>query len=83
MGMRDELLEVIGRSRLPGPIADDTPLLRAGVLDSLAIFKVVVWIEEQTGRPLDPTSFDFATELDSVANILQLVARLRNGSAQE
>jgi len=81
MGLRDDLLRVIASSNPPAPVADDTPLLRTGVLDSLALFKVMMWIEEQTGRPLDPTRLDFATELDTVTHILHLVDRLRGESS--
>jgi acyl carrier protein len=55
--------------------ADDrVPLFGEGRLDSLALFNLVIWVEERTGSPLDPTSFDLASEWSSVGGILAFLA---------
>jgi acyl carrier protein len=47
------------------------------LLDSLALFNLVLWVEEKTGQPLDPTHVDFRNELNTVTSILDFVARQR------
>lgn len=71
-----EALEAWGVDR--ADIADDhASLLGSGVLDSLALFNLSLWLEQQLGEPIDPTSFDVAREWDSVASILAFMARRR------
>ncbi len=77
MPQREDLLRTIAAWHLPVPVTDDTPLVRSGLLDSLALFRLVLWVEEQTGKPLDPTQVDIGDEFDSVASILRYVAGRR------
>ena len=51
-----------------------TLLFADGRLDSLALFNLVLWIEERTGQPVDPTAVDVAQEWASVRDILAFVA---------
>ena len=74
MAQREDLLRTIAARNLPVSVADDTPLIRSGLLDSLALFNLVLWVEEQTGQPLDPTTVDIRHDLDCVASILRFVA---------
>lgn len=72
MVLRAELLaflEGCGIS-LPEDFDDDTPLLSSATLDSLALFNLVLWIEEKTGRSIDPTRMDIVHSWDSVRRIL-------------
>jgi len=80
---RDELRVLIGASKhRPGElIDDDTSLIASGILDSLALFRLVVWIEEKIGRNVDPTSMDLVRECDSVRRILDFVRRAGAASA--
>jgi acyl carrier protein len=61
---------------LPGANASEltatTPLISAGILDSLATVRLVVFLEEQYGITIEPheASVDF---LDSVGLIVDLV----------
>ena len=78
--MRDELLEFLADQgvALGGASADAEPLFESGLLDSLALFNLVLWIEERTGAPIDPTALDIAREWASVRDILAFVnARTR------
>lgn len=77
MPQREDLLRTIAAWHLPVPVTDDTPLVRSGLLDSLALFRLVLWVEEQTGKPLDPTQVDIVDEFDSVASILRFVDACR------
>ncbi|MGH9369323.1 MAG: phosphopantetheine-binding protein [Thermoanaerobaculia bacterium] len=58
-------------------LTDDTPLISSGLFDSLALFHLVEWIERETGAPVDPGSFDFLREWDTVPGILAFVERRR------
>ena len=62
---------------LPPNWNGDTSLLRSGVLDSLALYRLILWIEEQVGRPVDPTSIDLTSELDTVNDVLRFVEKNR------
>lgn len=73
MTLHQELRDTIASWKLPVEIADDTPLLSSGLLDSTALFNLVLWIEEKTGRPLDPTTIDIRRELDTVTRVLEYV----------
>jgi acyl carrier protein len=58
----------------PADLADErTSLIGAGLLDSLALFNLSVWLEERIGRPIDPAKLDVLTQWDSVAAILHFI----------
>jgi acyl carrier protein len=59
---------------LPADAPDDEPLFE-GRLDSLALFNLVLWIEERIGAPIDPTAIDVAQEWRSVRDLLAFVVR--------
>lgn len=60
----------------PADLADEhNSLIGAGLLDSLALFNLSVWLEERLGRPIDPARLDVLTEWDSVASILRFIER--------
>lgn len=62
---------------LPEGWNDDTLLIQSGVLDSLALFELILWIEERLGSAVDPTRFELALELGSVRRIVAFMARRR------
>jgi len=61
---------------LPEGWDDDTSLVRSGILDSLALLDLILWLEQRLGRPIDPTAIELAAELDSLRDILAFLARL-------
>jgi acyl carrier protein len=64
------------------PDADDTAsLFESGALDSLALYNLVLWIEERTGAVIDPTAFDIAQEWACVRDIVAFV-RARHGPSR-
>jgi len=66
---------------LPPGWNDDTRLIHSGILDSLALFELILWLEERLGQPIDPTRFELAEELDTVRDILRFLER-RRGEGQ-
>jgi len=75
MPLREELIDLLrnGNMDLPSDIGDDTPLISGDLLDSLGLFNLALWIEAQTGTPIDLTSIDPAGEWDTMADILAFV----------
>jgi acyl carrier protein len=68
---------------LPVPVDDDTCLISSGAFDSLALFKLCLWVEEKTGRRIDPSTVDLAREWDSVRLILQYLQHLPSPAVRE
>jgi len=60
---------------IPVEFDDDTPLLSSGMLDSITLFNLVLWIEERIGHSIDPTKMDILREWDSVRRILDYIER--------
>lgn len=54
-------------------------LIASGLLDSVALYNLSLWIEEKVGRPLDPATFDLATEWDSAQRVAAFIERARGG----
>ncbi len=81
MALRDDLLKTLAGWRLRAPVTDETPLVTSGLLDSVALFNLLLWVEEQTGQPLDPTRIDIREELNTITSVLNLVARLQQEAA--
>jgi acyl carrier protein len=72
--MRDELVRFLIEQGVDLPEDPDAlPLFELGLLDSLALFNLVLWIEERTGTAIDPTAFDIAQEWSSVSDIVAFV----------
>jgi acyl carrier protein len=53
----------------------DTLLITSGRLDSVALFQLLLWIEERVGRPIDVTAVDMGAEWNTVDAIVAYVAR--------
>ena len=60
-------------------LGDDISLIRSGLLDSLGLFRLALWIEKETGTKLDLESLDPAKEWDTIQEILNFVAEHREG----
>ena len=81
---QEELLALIASWDVPmdGPLDTDTPLIGSGLFDSLALFNLMVWIEERVGEPIDPTAVDLAKEWDTVDDIVSFIEEKRNRSRE-
>jgi len=79
--LRDELFALIRSWDLSfgEELRDDTSLIRGGVLDSLSLWNLVLWVEKQVGAPVDPASFDLPEEWDTIASLVRFVERRRAG----
>jgi acyl carrier protein len=77
--LRDQLRDVVGRwdLALDGALQDDTPLITSGIFDSLALFNLAAWVEEQCGGPIDPATFDVVREWNTIADVVAFVERRR------
>jgi acyl carrier protein len=77
MPMRDRLLALIDSwdVQIGQDLQDDTPLITSGMFDSVALFNLVLWIEEQVGYSIDPTAFDLIAEWNTVADIIRFIER--------
>jgi acyl carrier protein len=76
---RDDVIALIEswNLTLPRNWDRDTSLVRSGIIDSLALYQLILWIEERVGKPVDPTKFDLADELDTVTSIANFVEKNR------
>ena len=64
---------------LDGELRDDTSLIRSGLLDSTALLRLVVWLEERSGVAVNPTLHDLPNEWDTITQIVRFVERRRDG----
>ena len=79
MTTRDRLVALITGWDLgfDGPLLEDTHLITSGMLDSQALYNLMLWIEEQIGSPVDPTSFDVVEAWDTIADVAAFVEQRR------
>ena len=78
--MHDELIRAIEDwvPVLQGKVGRQTPLITSGRIDSLSLFRLVMWIEAQVGRPIDIAGIEMAKELDNIDAIVGFVVRERD-----
>ena len=62
---------------LPPGWNEETQLIQSGILDSLGLFELILWLEERLGQPVDPTRFELAVELGTMGDILRFLERRR------
>jgi acyl carrier protein len=65
---------------LPPDFDKHTSLIRSGLLDSTALFQLVLWIEEHVGRALDFAAFDLAEEIDTLEKLIDFSERHAKGA---
>lgn len=58
-------------------LSADTPLFGTGLLDSLSIVHLILFVEEQTGQPLDPVTFNLREEWTVIADVARFIDRHR------
>lgn len=78
---RDRLVRLLeeGTQDSDVELGEDTSLVRSGLLDSLGLFRLALWIEKETGSKLDLESLDPAKEWDTIQGILNFVAEHSEG----
>jgi acyl carrier protein len=72
--VRDYILQEFLPGEDPAELTEATPLITGGILDSISTLKLVVFLEERFGITLEAHEAG-ADHLDSVGQIVQLVAR--------
>lgn len=77
MTARDEVREALEGSgvSLPHDFDDDTSLIRSGLLDSMALFNLALWVEERVTPGLDLTAFDLSAEWETPRLLRAFIAR--------
>jgi acyl carrier protein len=80
MSLRDQLVDLISRSdiEMDQELKEDTSLIRSGVFDSLALFNLASWIEENIDSKVDFTTIDVSQEWDTISDILHFMEKHRN-----
>jgi acyl carrier protein len=64
-------------------VRDDTPLIDSGILDSLAILQLAVWVEGAVGGPVDAGAVRLPEEWNTIERILAFVERHRDGGGRD
>jgi acyl carrier protein/GNAT superfamily N-acetyltransferase len=81
LSLRNRLIRLIEENNpeMAAPLRDDTSLIRSGLIDSMGLFNIALWIERESGTRLDPNAFDPARDWDTVADIVSFVKALPAG----
>lgn len=79
LSMRDSLVRLLeeGHPDFRSDWRDDTSLIRSGLMDSLGLFNLALWIEQEIRSKLDLASLDPSKEWDTIADILDFVRKHR------
>jgi len=77
--MHDELIAAIEdwNPALQGTVDRQTPLITSACLDSLGLFRLLMWIEQKIGRPIIVSAVDMGKEWNNVDTIIGFVDRER------
>lgn len=70
--VRTFLRELLAEYGETSDLSDDTSLLISGMLDSLAVLRIVVFLEQEFGLDLSDQGFD-QNDFDSVTSILRKI----------
>jgi acyl carrier protein len=62
-------------------LGEDSSLIASGLMDSVALFNLVAWIEDKTGCDVDPTTLNLPDEWDTMARIVGFVMRAHGDAA--
>jgi acyl carrier protein len=80
MPLRQRLIDYITGIdfELEGEVRPDTSLIRSGLLDSLALFKLALWIENEVRCPIDLTSLEINEVWDTPNDIIHFIEARRS-----
>ena len=75
--LREQLMALIAESTRHehGAIDDDTPLISSGMVESVGLLDVALWVEARIDATVEITSFDLTAEWDTVTQILNFVEK--------
>jgi acyl carrier protein len=79
MSLHERLVEFLKELdlELNEELKEDTSLIQSGLLDSLSLFKLATWVEEEIEGQVDLRTFNLIEEWDTIADILNFVERYR------
>lgn len=63
---------------VPPDFNDETQLVSSGLLESLHLLELALFLEEEIGSPLDLTTLNIDKEWDSISAISKFVERSRS-----
>jgi acyl carrier protein len=77
--MHDELIAAIGEwnPALHGEIDRQTSLIASARLDSLSLMRLLMWVEQKVGQPVDVTGIEIARDWDTVDAVIGFIERAR------
>jgi acyl carrier protein len=52
-------------------LAPDAPLITSGLINSMTLFNLALWIEEAVGRPVDLSRITLPAQWDSIEKIVE------------
>lgn len=80
MSLRDRLVNFLQTQNLEPmkEFTDDTPLIRSGFLDSLALFNLAAWIEQEIDSRVALMDFNLEKEWDTISDILNFIEKRQN-----
>jgi acyl carrier protein len=64
-----------------GELSDDTSLIKSGLIDSLALFNVALFIESEIGGELDVATLNIAEDWDTITDMHRYILTHRRGQA--
>lgn len=78
MTLRDRVIAYLLESDgIEGEVGADTSLIRSGMLDSLALFNLSLWIEKESGGAIDLADVEIAEAWDTPAAIAEFIEQCR------
>ncbi len=80
MSLREGLITVFRESgvKIEGELQNRSSLIQSGLLDSLALLSLAVWVRKQVGPEVDLASFDLVKEWDTMDDILNFIEKHRS-----
>ena len=79
MSLQNRLITLIKEQdvELNCDLNENTSLIKSGLFDSLALFNLAIWIEQEIGARVDLTEFDLSGEWDTIADIISFIQKQR------
>ena len=77
MSVRDRLNTFLRESHWKDlqSLNPDQSLIGSGLIDSLAFFNLVLWVEQEIGTHIDLTQVDVRSELDTLDKIVSFIEK--------
>jgi acyl carrier protein len=79
MSLHDRLTQFIRGLAVEQPkdLTDATELIGSGLINSLALFQLALWIEQEVGSPVDVSAVDLPAAWNTVPDIVRFIERQR------